>query len=213
MVQPGIYAQKNMIYTKNAVLGQKVYGENLVNKDGSEYRRWISKRSKVGAAVQNGMDIKLKPDMNVLYLGAASGTTVSHFSDILEEGIVVGIEYSDTVIKGLVELAEKRDNIAPVLGDARKPEEYNQYFDNYDYIFQDISQRDQAEIFLKNCRKYLKGDGVALLSIKARSISDSRLPEEIFDEVKNKVSSEFNIVDEVELSPYEKDHLVIKVKS
>jgi len=211
-IQPGIYTQKDMIYTKNAVPGEKVYGENLVNHDGVEHRRWIEKRSKVGAAIQNGMDIELRQDMNVLYLGAASGTTVSHFSDILTSGVIVGVEYSDTVIKGLVSLAEKRDNIAPVLGDARKPEEYSEYLEKYDYVFQDISQRDQAEIFLKNCRKYLKEDGTGLLSIKARSISDSRPKNEIFQEVKDKVTAELKIVDETELDPYEKEHLVIKVK-
>jgi fibrillarin-like pre-rRNA processing protein len=93
----------------------------------------VEKRSKAGAAIQNGMDIELSPDMDVLYLGAASGTTISHFSDILNEGVVVGVEYSDTVIKGLVSLAERRDNIAPVLGNARNPEEYEKYLDEYGY--------------------------------------------------------------------------------
>lgn len=212
-IQPGIYEKEGLIYTKNVDLGNSIYGENLIQFEEVEYRRWIAKRSKVGAAVQNGMDIELSPDMNVLYLGAASGTTVSHFSDILEEGLVVGVEYSDTVIKGLVNLAERRDNIAPVLANARNPEEYEKYLEEYDYVFQDISQRDQAEIFLKNCRKYLKVDGIGLLAIKARSISDSRPKNEIFDEVKEKVSEEMEITDEVALDPYEEDHLVIIVRN
>ena len=211
-IQLNIFKHDSYIFTENADPGNTVYGENLIEVNRTEYRRWVEKRSKVGAAIQNGMDIDLRPEMNVLYLGAASGTTVSHFSDILTDGVVVGVEYSDTVIKGLVELAERRDNIAPVLGNARNPEEYEKYLDEYDYIFQDISQQDQAEIFLKNCRKYLKEGGVGLLAIKARSISDSRPKEEIFEEVKEKVSKEYEIVDEVELEPYEKDHLVIKVK-
>lgn len=211
-IQPGIFQREGLIYTENADSGKSVYGENLIEVDGTEYRRWIGKRSKVGAAIQNGMDIDLSPEMNVLYLGAASGTTVSHFSDILNEGVIVGVEYSDTVIKGLVDLAESRDNIAPVLGNARNPEEYEDYLDEYDYVFQDISQRDQAEIFLKNCRKYLKKGGTGLLAIKARSISDSRPVEEIFDEVKDKISEELEIVDEIGLDPYEKEHLVVKLE-
>lgn len=211
-IQPGIFEKQGLIYTENADPGNEVYGENLTEFKGQEYRRWVEKRSKVGAAIQNGMNIELRPEMNVLYLGAASGTTVSHFSDILQKGIVIGVEYSDTVIKGLVNLAEHRDNIAPVLGNARNPEEYEKYLDEYDYIFQDISQQDQAEIFLKNCRKYLKENGVGLLAIKARSISDSRPKEEIFEEVKDKISEEYEIVDEVELEPYEKDHMVIRIK-
>lgn len=212
-IQPGIFQREGLIYTESADSGKSVYGENLIQVDGTEYRRWVGKRSKVGAAIQNGMDIELRPEMNVLYLGAASGTTVSHFSDILTNGVVVGVEYSDTVIKGLVNLAESRDNIAPVLGNARNPEEYENYLDKYDYVFQDISQRDQAEIFLKNCEKYLKDGGTGLLAIKARSISDSRPEDEIFDEVKEKISESLDIVDEIKLDPYEKEHLVIKVKN
>jgi fibrillarin-like pre-rRNA processing protein len=211
-IQPGIFKREGLIYTENSDPGNQVYGENLIDFEDLEYRRWIEKRSKVGAAIQNGMEIDLRPDMDVLYLGAASGTTVSHFSDILQDGVIVGIEYSDTVIKGLVNLAESRDNVAPVLANARNPEEYDDYLSEYDYIFQDISQKDQPEIFLKNCRKYLKKEGIGLLSIKARSISDARPLEEIFDEVKRKVSEVLEIVDEVGLEPYEKEHLVIKVK-
>ena len=212
-IQPGIFEKEGLIYTENADPGNEVYGENLTEFKSQEYRRWVEKRSKVGAAIQNGMDIELRPEMNVLYLGAASGTTLSHFSDILEDGVIVGVEYSDTVIKDLVSLAERKDNIAPVLGNARNPEEYEKYLDEYDYIFQDISQQDQAEIFLKNCRKYLKPGGTGLLSIKARSISDSRPKEDIFEEVKDKIEAEYEIVDEVELDPYEKEHMVIKIKN
>lgn len=211
-IQPGIYSNKGRLYTQNADPGHKVYGEGLVDFEGAEFRRWDANRSKAAAAVQNGMDIGLESDDFVLYLGAASGTTVSHFSDILEEGFIVGVEYSDTVIRGLVELSERRENIAPFLGDARKPDEYSEYVDEADLVFQDISQRDQAEIFLKNCREFLKDGGVGLLAVKARSISSSKSKDEIFDDVREKVSSEFDIVDEVELDPYEKEHLVLKIE-
>lgn len=211
-IQPGIYEHNGKLYTKNADPGEKVYGEGLRDFDSAEYRRWDPKRSKAGAAVKNGIDLGMERDDEVLYLGAASGTTVSHFSDILEEGFIVGVEYSDTVIRGLVELAERRDNIAPYLGDARKPEEYDEYVDEADVVFQDISQRDQAQIFLKNCKKFLKEDGVGLLAVKARSISSSRDKEDIYDEVRDKVSEEYEIVDETELAPYETEHLFIKIE-
>lgn len=211
-IQPGIFQRNGKIYTENADPGEKVYGEGLIDHDGVEYRRWDAKRSKIGAAVQNGIDLGLEKDDFVLYLGAASGTTISHLSDILDEGFILGVEYSDTVIRGLVELSERRDNIAPFLGDARKPEEYDEYVDEADMVFQDISQRDQAEIFLKNCREFLKPGGVGLLAVKARSISSSKDKDEIFDEVREKVRSEYDIFDETELDPYEKEHLVLKIE-
>ena len=45
---------------------------------------WNPFRSKLGAAVLGVVDqIHIKPGTKVLYLGAASGTTVSHVSDIV----------------------------------------------------------------------------------------------------------------------------------
>lgn len=211
-IQPGIYEHNGKLYTRNVDPGEKVYGEGLRDFDGTEFRRWDANRSKAGAAVKNSIDLAITRNDEVLYLGAASGTTVSHFSDILEEGFIVGVEYSDTVIRGLVELSERRKNIAPVLGDARKPEEYDEYVDEADVVFQDISQRDQAQIFLKNCQKFLKDGGVGLLAVKARSISSSRDKEDIYDEVRDQVAEEFDIVDETELAPYETEHLFIKIE-
>lgn len=211
-IQPGIYEHNGKLYTRNVDPGEKVYGEGLRDFDGTEFRRWDSNRSKAGAAVKNSIDLGMRRNDEVLYLGAASGTTVSHFSDILEEGFIVGVEYSDTVIRGLVELSERRKNIAPVLGDARKPEEYDEYVDEADVVFQDISQRDQAQIFLKNCQKFLKDGGVGLLAVKARSISSSRDKEDIYGEVRDQVAEEFDIVDETELAPYETEHLFIKIE-
>ena len=49
-----------------------------------EYRVWNPFRSKLAAAILGGIDkIHMKPGSKVLYLGAASGTTVSHVSDIV----------------------------------------------------------------------------------------------------------------------------------
>lgn len=211
-IQIRIYREGRKLFTVNASPDYSHYGEKLKSVEGTEYREWNPNRSKAAAAVEKGIDLNLEKDSTVLYLGAASGTTVSHFSDIVNEGMIVAVEYSEEVARQLLELAEKRDNIAPILGNARNPEEYEEFFDSYDVVFQDISQRDQAEIFLKNCRKYLKEDGTALISIKARSISDSRNVEEIFDEVNKKLQEELEIVEKSTLDPYEKEHLFVKLR-
>ena len=45
---------------------------------------WNPFRSKLAAAILGGVDkIHMKPGSKVLYLGAASGTTVSHVSDLV----------------------------------------------------------------------------------------------------------------------------------
>jgi fibrillarin-like pre-rRNA processing protein len=210
-IQPGIFRQGDLIYTE-AASEEPVYGENFVDENGNRFRRWEASRSKVGAAVQNGVELGIEQDDLVLYLGAASGTTVSHFSDILIEGFVFAVEYSDTVIRDLVKVSEQRENIAPILGNARNPEEYSDLVEEVDVLFQDVSQKDQAEIFLKNAENFLKDDGLGLIAIKAQSISSSRDPEEIFEEVKEKLTEKFEFIEEKRLEPYETDHLFLKMK-
>lgn len=210
-IQPGIFRENDSLFTE-AASNRSVYGEKFVEKDGTKYRKWDASRSKVGAAVQKGIDLEMEQDYEVLYLGAASGTTVSHFSDILKDGFVYGVEYSETVVRDLLDVAESRENIAPILGNARNPGEYSDIVGDCDIVFQDISQSDQPEIFIKNCEKYLKEEGIGLLAVKAQSISTAEAPEKVFEDVREKLKEHFEIVDETTLEPYETDHLFLKLK-
>lgn len=209
-VQPGIFRKGSKLYTE-AASTEKVYGESFIQEDGKTYREWTPSRSKAAAAVMNGIDLGVGKDDEVLYLGAASGTTVSHFSDVLVEGFVYAVEYSDTVLRDLLKVSEQRENIAPFLADARKPEEYGDMVPEVDIVFQDISQRDQAEIFTRNCKRFLKDNGIGLLAVKSRSISSTRDKEDIYNEVREKIRENFKIVNETELDPYEKEHLFLKI--
>lgn len=67
-----------------------------------EYRIWNPFRSKLAASILAGIDnIHIKPGAKVLYLGAASGTSVSHVSDIVgPEGSVFAVEFSHRSGKG-----------------------------------------------------------------------------------------------------------------
>jgi fibrillarin-like pre-rRNA processing protein len=211
-IQPGIFRKNDSIYT---IAGSEhsVYGEKFIEENRQKYRKWDPNRSKAGAAVMKEIDLGIKQDDEVLYLGAASGTTVSHFSDIVTEGFIFAVEYSETVIRDLLSVAEDRENIAPILGNARKPEDYEDLVDEkVDIVFQDISQSDQPEIFIKNCEKYLKEDGLGLLAVKAESISTSEDPEKIFSDVKEKIKENFSILEQTTLEPYEKNHLFLKLK-
>lgn len=90
----GIFIAKgkeSMLVTKNLVPGESVYGEKRISIDVGgednakiEYRVWNPFRSKLAAGVLGGMDkIFIAPGAKVLYLGAASGTSVSHVADIV----------------------------------------------------------------------------------------------------------------------------------
>ena len=90
---PGIFiaeGKESLLVTKNLVPGEAVYGEKRISIDGGvegtkvEYRVWNPFRSKLAAGVLNGLDnIAIAPGKKVLYLGAASGTSVSHVADIV----------------------------------------------------------------------------------------------------------------------------------
>ncbi len=214
----GVYevqGRRKRIFTKNLVPGKKVYDEKLVKDKGIEYREWNPNRSKLGAYIMQGVtDAFIRPDQTVLYLGIASGTTASHISDIIGNGgMIFGIDPAFRPMMDLMFLCEKRKNITPILGDAFHPETYKSLVpEKVSVIFQDVAQRNQAEIFLKNVKTYLKKGGFGLLSVKARSIDMGAKPKQVFRQVREMLEKELTIVDFRSLEPFEKDHVMIIVK-
>ena len=119
-----VYFHEDNVATKNLTPGESVYGEELVVED-EEYRIWNPRRSKLAAALLNGLEnLEIEKTSKVLYLGASTGTTVSHISDIVADGRVYAVEFSPNTAKKLVRLSRKRPNIAPILADATKPKNY-----------------------------------------------------------------------------------------
>ena len=206
----GVYRDKNQFFTKNPVKGYKVYNEKILRKNDIEYRSWNPYRSKLSAALQNNIEFKIKPDSTVLYLGAATGTTVSHISDILEKGIIYAVENAPVSMKKLLKVCKKRENIIPISEDAFHPDRYNMIVPSVDLVYQDISQRNQAEIFVDNVKRYLKKDGSGLIMVKARSVDVSLKPKKVYDNVCRKLEkNNIKVKEIVDLSPFEKDHAAI----
>jgi rRNA 2'-O-methyltransferase fibrillarin len=131
----------------------------------------------------NGVNsVYIKPGAKVLYLGGASGTTVSHVSDIIgETGVVYAIEYSERSGRDLVNMAKKRPNVIPIIEDARKPYKYRMVTGMVDVIFSDVAQPDQARIIIINAQHYLKNGGGFVFSIKANCIDSTAEPAAVFD--------------------------------
>jgi fibrillarin-like pre-rRNA processing protein len=212
----GVYKDRNQIYTENLEItkGIRVYNEKIIKNLGKEYRAWNPYRSKLAAAILNGLTFELKPDSKILYLGAATGTTVSHISDIVKDGTIYAVEISPVSMKKLIQVCEKRQNIIPVLSDANHPDRYSSIVSQADFIYQDISQRNQAEIFISNIKKYLKSDGTGVLMVKARSIDVALKPEKIYEIVCSKLKEQgLNVLKKTDLKPYEKDHAAIIVSN
>lgn len=172
---------EDALVTLNMVPGQSVYGERRVTvTEGGvkqEYRTWNPFRSKLAAAILGGVDqIHIKPKSKVLYLGAASGTTVSHVSDIIgPDGLVYAVEFSHRAGRDLVNVAKKRTNIIPVLEDARHPLKYRMLIGMVDVIFADVAQPDQTRIVALNAHTFLRNGGHFVISIKVRGIEESKM--------------------------------------
>jgi fibrillarin-like pre-rRNA processing protein len=213
----GIFIEKERLFTVNPknCKGISVYGEQLKIIDGVEYRSWNPYRSKLASALLKGLkDISLIPQSSVLYLGAATGTTVSHFSDILTYGLIYAVEHSPFAAKLLIQLAKQRKNIVPIFADANHPENYAAIISKVDMIYQDISQRNQAEIFMRNMKQYLKPKGQGIIMIKARSIDVSISPLKVYESVKREISEQKYFVSQsIILNPYERDHACLLVSS
>ena len=210
---PGVWKKAELILTENLVPGSKVYGEQLVKEKKTEYRVWNPYRSKAAAGIARGLkNFPLKPGMKILYLGIASGTTASHFSDIVgRDGAIYGVEISERSIRDLNNVAEARGNIIPVLANARKPEDYS-WAEQVDLVFQDVATDDQSEILIRNCERFLKPKGFAMLSIKSRSIDVTKPPREIYRQEVKKLEAHFEILEKLELDPYEKDHMLVVMR-
>ena len=207
--------RKKSIFTINFTPDKQVYDERLVLQDEIEYREWNPNKSKLAAAILKGCpNVGIRKGDIVLYLGAASGTTPSHVSDIVgKDGFVFALDFAPRVVRDLTFLCEIRENMAPLLEDAHMPDKYkDKITKNVDIVYQDIAQRDQANIFLKNCDMFLKKDGYALLAIKARSVDVSKKPKDIFKEVRKEIEKDLIIIDERKLDPFEKDHMFFVCK-
>jgi len=199
--------------TLNLTPGKNVYGERLVRFGSEGYRLWDPYRSKLAAAILKGLEtVPIQPNHKVLYLGAASGTTASHVSDIVGEGgHVYCVEFAARAIRELVNnVCAFRSNMSPVLADARLPERYSTLVGKVDDVYCDIAQPEQARVLADNADLFLVDGGWVMLAVKAQSIDVTKEPSEIYEHEINIMKARgFRISGVVHLEPYDKAHVMI----
>ena len=209
--------KEDALCTLNLTPGEAVYGEKRVSVEGeggtkTEYRVWNPFRSKIAAAILGGVDnIWIKPGSKVLYLGAASGTTVSHVADLVgPSGSVYAVEFSHRSGRDLINMAKKRTNVIPIVEDARHPLKYRMLVPMVDTVFADVAQPDQARIVALNASYFLKNGGHFVISIKANCIDSTVEPAAVFAREVQKLQEEnFKPHEQLTLEPYERDHAVV----
>tara|TARA_B100001750_G_C15395527_1_gene539805 strand:+ start:63 stop:908 length:846 start_codon:yes stop_codon:yes gene_type:complete len=207
--------QRKKILTKNLVPGNTVYGEHTITINKFEYRTWDPFRSKLAAAILNGLSSDILSNLkSVLYLGVSTGTTASHVSDIIgESGILFGIEISARSARDFLEnVASVRKNIIPEVADSRHPDLYTSVFQKVDMVYCDIAQPDQTRIAIENCNSFLKNSGYLFLVIKAHSIDVLKNPKDVFAEEVKKLTNNFAIEYQINLEPFDKAHSMVIAK-
>lgn len=209
--------KEDLLVTKNLLPGESVYGEKRIsvdNADGSktEYRVWNPFRSKLAAGILGGIDhIHIGPGKKVLYLGGASGTTVSHVADVVgPEGLVYAVEFSHRSGRDLINMAKRRTNVVPIIEDARLPQKYRMLVGMVDVIFADVAQPDQARIIALNAHHFLKTGGHIVISIKANCIDSTVDAATVFAKEVAKLQEEkIKPKEQLTLEPYERDHALV----
>jgi fibrillarin-like pre-rRNA processing protein len=217
---PGIFLVEDndriTISTRSMIPKQSVYGEKVIRIDNADYRFWSTRRSKLAAGIKKGLhEMPIQPGSRILYLGASSGTTVSHVSDIVgEEGVVYAVEFSPQVARKLIWLSESRNNIIPIISDARHPSRYAALVGGpIDIVYQDVAQSNQAQIFLDNLAAFCSLGAYGIIAIKARSIDSTSDINDVYNREIAKIAAKgMEIIDNVNLEPLEKDHRLVVVR-
>jgi fibrillarin-like pre-rRNA processing protein len=211
---PRIFLIDNKMVVENFVPGYKPFDEEVLTVQGKEFRVWSPLRSKAGAAIQRNIaSFPILEGSKVLYLGIAHGYTSSFLSSVVgTSGVIYGVEFSERCFTELLPMCDKYKNIIPIMADARKPEEYA-WIEKVSVVYIDIAQPDETEIFIRNCREFLKEDGYGMIAVKSRSIDVTKSPNTVYREaIKKLEDSGFEIIDWKTLDPYERAHCFIVVK-
>ena len=211
----GVFEVNGKFATVNLIPGFRSSNEDLAKIGGVEYRIWDHYTSKPAAAFKKGLKIfPLESGSKVLYLGLAEAKTASFFSDIVGgEGVIYGVELSERSLREAIRICERRGNIIPILADARMTELYeNVIGEKVDCLYLDVASPDQVAIAIRNAQKFLKPHGWVMFAIKSQSIDVVKPPKQVYKESLQELEKYFEILDKVELEPYEKAHLFVVMK-
>lgn len=209
---PNLATDGRDLYTRNLVPGHTIYGERTVRFDGKEFRRWDPRRSKMAAfALLSGSCGGISEEDTIIYLGAATGTTLSHLSDIVAEGEIYSVEISKRSFRDLIDNCSDRPNVIPILGDARDDRILDGLISRADYLYVDIAQRDQVELFTDYIKRFGCREG--MLMLKCRSIDVSKNPSAIASRARRQIERQgLAVTDQTDLNRFEKDHFALHVR-
>ena len=206
------------LWSRNAVKGVSLRGERLKREGKKEWRQWNPRASKLGAGLLKASERGLLPEPGTtcLYLGSGHGTTISHLHDHLCAaknhlgGTIVAVDISARCIRDLLKLSKTRPGIIPVLGDCRQSGNISPFLTSkVPWLFQDVSQAGQVEMFIHSCRQFLADEGTGILSLKSASERDTS---GAFGHAQQSLlDAGFTLVERIDLSGWEDQHVLFHV--
>jgi len=200
------------LWTQTVGAPPPVYGERWVEAAGTTLRAFEPGRSKLAAALGRGWVGPLPlPRERWLYLGAASGTTVSHVADLLgPTGRVYAVERSVRPFARLLRVAERWPNLLPILGDAREPEAYADRVPLVDGIYADVAQPDQVALVRANASLFLRDvGGAVVLALKTSSMGRGTGAGEHLRSAEGELGRDLELAPAVRLDPFYRTHYLV----
>ena len=206
------------LWSRNALKGVSLRGERLKREGRKEWRQWNPRTSKLAAGLLKAKEPGLLPEpgANCLYLGSGHGTTISHLHDHVcasknhLAGAIFAVDISPRCVRDLIRLSHSRMGIHPILSDCRKLESISPFLSaKVPWLFQDVSQTGQVEIFIRACNRFLQPNGTGLLSLKSASGLDTG--NAFADDEKRLLESGFTLIERIDLTGWEDQHVLFHV--
>ena len=191
------------------------YKENLVEMNGKQHSIWNPYMSKLAAAIINGMEIfPILKKTKILYLDPTSEKTIKHISDI------VGINGKIFVVRNIMknsknfleQIAKNRSNIFTIIPDKTNPARFTGMTETVDVIFIDITEHNQTESIIQNCKNHLRIGGFLMLIVPTKNIDFTNNPSKKNQEERKKLQTSFDIIQEINLTDFFKEYSMVIAK-
>ena len=203
------------IATLNLSVGSKEKDEGIIKMNGNEYRIWKPYRSKLAAAIINGMEIfPILKKSKILYFDATMENTASYISDIVgnDGKIFVVRDVMKNSKNFLEQIVKNRSNIFTIIPDKTNPARLTGMTETVDVIYIDIAEHNQTEIAIQNCKNHLRIGGFLMLVVPTKKIDFINNPSKQNLEEMQKLQSSFEIIQQINLTDFFKEYSMIIAK-
>jgi len=206
---------KKKLATLNNAGINEAYNEKLTEINGKQYNVWNPYTSKLAAAIVNGMEIfPILKKTKVLYLNGTIEKTLSHISDIIGVNgkIFILRDINENSKNFLENVMNDRTNVFTITRDNGDPAKFSSKSEMVNVVYVDITQHNETEVAIQNCKRYLRDGGFLMLVVPTKKIDFVNNPNGQNLEEIQKLQSSFEIIQQINLTDFFKEHSMIIAK-